>query len=102
MSARIFFTVGGVVADCSGRAGFPPRRLVVHDQTAPESAPYLAVTIGNVKCRALIDTGSRVNIVSRELYEVILGWGTGLNRPLQYPSRWSQLKVSSARPELSS
>ena len=44
----------------------------VADNTAPYSPTTADVRVGNVKCRALIDTGSRVNLISRVLYNCIL------------------------------
>ena len=43
----------------------------VADHTAQESAPKVEVRLGDVMCQALIDTGSRVNLISRELYDVV-------------------------------
>ena len=45
----------------------------IGDSTSPETAAILKVYAGQVLCRALIDTGSRVNLISGELYDYICG-----------------------------
>ena len=44
----------------------------VVDNTAPHTPVEAIAQVGNLACRALIDTGSRVNLISRVLYDCIL------------------------------
>ena len=44
----------------------------VVDNTAPHTPVEAIARVGNLACRALIDTGSRVNLISRVLYDCIL------------------------------
>ena len=44
----------------------------VADYTSPHTPPRVRVRIGNVECTALVDTGSRANLISQELYDFIV------------------------------
>ena len=47
------------------------QETTVADYTSPHTPPRVRVQVGNVECTALVDTGSRANLISQELYDFI-------------------------------
>ena len=47
------------------------QETTVADYTSPHTPPRVRVRVGNVECTALVDTGSRANLISQELYDFI-------------------------------
>ena len=47
------------------------QETTVADYTSPHTPPRVRVRVGNVECTELVDTGSRANLISQELYDFI-------------------------------